>query len=471
MKVERIYTGCLAQGAYYIESNGEAALIDPMSNHEQYVVLAERNKVRIKYIFVTHIRSDMIRNQVILSEKTDSLVVTGPKTGLRMDIYETSDEETFDLGESQIVVLHTPGHTLDSVSFLLLDKQQKEKAIFTGGTLYIGEIGRPGLFQTGDLITEDLAEMLYNSLRNKILTLPDEVTLYPGHGSGSTAGYRLRNDSGNTLGEQKKINDLLSVEMTQEEFVDEVIFGLLPPPQYYDQPDKEVKGEAQFDLSVLSKMALTPTNLEAMVIHDQALILDTRPSAQFSKEHIPGSIFIGHTKALKELMKSMVPNLSQAIVLVCAKGVEPAVINELMELGYTNILGYLHGAMISWQDSGRDVAEIKSISAAEFAHEYKMDHLNILDTRKSVEYNVERINPAQSFPLEFINANMNQIQQEKDYYLYCNNGYISMIVASILLSRGFKRLFHIAGGMLEITNTHVPISDYALGSAFNDLRK
>ncbi|MEM8566536.1 MAG: MBL fold metallo-hydrolase, partial [Bacteroidota bacterium] len=462
MKVEQIYTGCLAQGAYYIESRGEVAIIDPLRETLPYLRKAEKNDARIKYIFETHFHADFVSGHVDLANSTGAEIVYGPGAKTEYDIHEALDGEEFRLGEVKIKVLHTPGHTPESSTFLLFDEAGKEYAIFSGDTLFIGDVGRPDLAVKSDLTQKDLAGMLYDSLRNKIMPLPDDIIVYPAHGAGSACGKNMSKDTFDSLGNQKKTNYALRADMTKQEFITEVTTGILPPPQYFAKNAMLNKtGAHDFD-KVLRKgsIALEVETFEAMANHEGALVLDTRSPIEFSEGHIPNSIFIGIDGSFAPWVGALINDLKQPIIYIVKEGREEEVVTRLSRVGYDNTLGYLKGGIEAWKIAGKELATITSISAYQFQQDLEENSLNVLDVRKPTEYDAEHVAGASNSPLDFINDHMDELIHDKKYYIHCLGGYRSMIYASILKSRGFHNLVDVAGGFKAITETSIPRTNF-----------
>lgn len=464
MNIEQIYTGCLAQGAYYIESNGEAAIIDPLRESAPYIEKAEKDEAKIKYIFETHFHADFVSGHVDLAEKTGAKIVYGPGAKTDFEMHEAKDGELFEIGDITIKVLHTPGHTLESSTFLLIDKEGNEKAIFSGDTLFIGDVGRPDLAQKAGKITqEDLAGMLFDSLRNKIMTLPDDVVVYPAHGAGSACGKNMSKETTDLLGNQKKNNYALRADMTKEEFIAEVTDGLLPPPQCFAQ---NVAMNKSADTSGLDKIlekgnvGLDVETFEAMANHEGALVLDTRHQNEFVKEHIPNSIFIGIDGSFAPWVGALIPDLQQPIVFIAEEGREEEIVTRLSRVGYDNTLGYLKGGVSAWKAAGKETDSLKSIPASEFASELKSGNLTVLDVRKPTEFQSEHVEDAQNFPLDFINDNFDELDRDQTYHVHCAGGYRSVIASSIMKSRGIHNLVDIAGGFKAISETDIPRTDY-----------
>lgn len=462
MKVEQIYTGCLAQGAYYIESNGESAIIDPLRESHPYLERAHKNGTKIKYIFETHFHADFVSGHVDLSKKTGAQIVYGPNANPDFDFHSAKDNEEFILGDVRIKVLHTPGHTMESTTYLLIDEKGVEHAIFSGDTLFIGDVGRPDLAQKGELTQDDLAGYLFDSLRNKIMTLPDEVVVYPAHGAGSACGKNMSKETADLLGNQKKTNYALRADMTKEEFIKEVTDGLLPPPQYFAKNVAMNKSETEGldDILKTGNIPLDVNTFEAMADHEGALVLDTRNRDDFAESHIPNSIFIGLDGGFAPWVGALIKDLKQPIVFVAEAGKEEEVVTRLSRVGYDNTLGYLDGGLGAWKAEGKDVDAQISINASELSNRFKNDDIKILDVRKPSEFSAEHVEDAISFPLDFINDHISEIDAKSEYHIHCAGGYRSMIAASILKSRGIHNLVNIAGGMDEMLKTDLPMTDY-----------
>lgn len=466
MKIEQIYTGCLAQGAYYIESEGEAAIIDPLRESQPYIEKAQKEGAKVKYIFETHFHADFVSGHVDLAAKTGATIVYGPNAKTEYDSHEASDEEVFELGKVKIKVLHTPGHTMESTTYLLLDENGKEHAIFSGDTLFIGDVGRPDLAQKGTLTQDDLAGYLYDSLRNKIMTLPNEVIVYPAHGAGSACGKNMSKETSDLLGNQKKANYALRADMTKEEFIKEVTDGLLPPPQYFAQNVAMNKSGAIGLDEILEKgnVALDVETFEAVANHEGALILDTRKPEDFASAHIPNSIFIGIDGSFAPWVGALIPDLQQPIVFLAEEGREEEIVTRLSRVGYDNTLGYLKGGITAWNDIGKETDSVTSIPAEDFAELSKGFKLNVLDVRKQSEWEAEHVEGSQNFPLDFMSENMDQVNSEKEYHVHCAGGYRSMIASSIFKSRGFYNIVDIQGGFKAILNTDIPRTEYVCPS-------
>ena len=468
MKIEQIYTGCLAQGAYYIESNGEVAIIDPLRETQQYVDKANKENAKIKYIFETHFHADFVSGHVDLAKKTGATIVFGPNAETDYNAHIAKDNETFKIGEITIKVLHTPGHTLESSTYLLIDEDGKNHAIFSGDTLFLGDVGRPDLAIKSDLTKEDLAAMLFDSLRNKIMTLADDVIVYPAHGAGSACGKNLSKETVGILGEQKKTNYALRADMTREEFIKEVLNGIAPPPQYFAKNAMMNKSGYDNFETILKKgdTPLSPEAFEAMANSEDALVLDVRHQDDFVKGHIPNSISIGIQGGFAPWVGALITDLKQPILLVVPEGKAQETVTRLSRVGYDNTLGYLEGGIESWKAAGKDIETIKSISVDEFSKHFNAEDIQVLDVRKDGEYNSEHLkgDNVKHFSLDYINDNMNSIDKNQTYYVHCAGGYRSVIAASILKARGFDNLIDIAGGFGAIKNSDLPTTEFVCPS-------
>jgi glyoxylase-like metal-dependent hydrolase (beta-lactamase superfamily II)/rhodanese-related sulfurtransferase len=459
MHIEQIYTGCLAQGAYYIRSENEAAIIDPLRETQPYTLRAEKDGVKIKYIFETHFHADFVSGHIDLAKKTGAKIVFGPNAKTDYESYIAKDGEEFKIGKLTIKVLHTPGHTLESTTYLLLDENKKPHCIFTGDTLFIGDVGRPDLAIKSDLTQEDLAGMLFDSLNTKIKSLPDDVIVYPAHGAGSACGKNMSKETFDTLGNQKQKNYAL-VMNSKKEFVTELTTGILPPPQYFAKNAMLNKnGYSPFD-DVMKKgsKSLSPAEFETIANSEDVLILDVRKPQEFAKEHIPNSIFIGIDGQFAPWVGALITDLKQPIILVTPQGREEEVVMRLSRVGYDNCLGYLDGGIDSWKNAGKKTASILSISAEEFAGKLN-EGITTLDVRKPGEYDNQHIKDVPNKPLDFINDWTDSIDKTKEYYIHCAGGYRSMIAASILKARGFDKLIDVAGGFSAIAKTNAPLTE------------
>ena len=466
MKIEQLYTGCLAQGAYYIESKGEVAIIDPLRETQQYIDIAKANNSKIKYVLETHFHADFVSGHVDLAKKTGATIVFGPGAKTEYNIHSATDGEELKLGDITIKVLHTPGHTLESVTYLLKDKNGKDYAIFSGDTLFLGDVGRPDLAIKSDLTERDLAGMLYDSLREKIMPLADDVIVYPAHGAGSACGKNLSKETVGILGEQKKTNYALRADMTREEFIEEVLDGIAPPPQYFAKNAMMNKmGYNAFDdILKTGNNPLTPKEFEALANHESALVLDVRTQSDFIKSHIPNSIFIGLNGQFAPWVGALITDIKQPILLVVPEGKSEEAVTRLSRVGYDNTLGYLEGGIDAWKASGKEIDSLESISAEEFEKRANSSELNVLDVRKDGEYKSMHLENVQHFALDYINNQMDQIDKDKTYYIHCAGGYRSVIAASILKARGYHNLVDIAGGFGAIKKTSLPTTDFVCPS-------
>ena len=461
MKIEQIYTGCLAQGAYYVESNGEVAIIDPLREVQDYIHRAEKGNAKIKYIFETHFHADFVSGHVTLAEKTGAKIVFGPSAETKFDSYQAKDGEVFHIGDITITALHTPGHTMESTTYLLKDKEGNDHAIFSGDTLFLGDVGRPDLAQKAASMTqEDLAEILFESLRSKIMTLADDVIVYPAHGAGSACGKNLSKETVGTIGEQKKTNYALRADMTKEEFVREVTDGLLPPPEYFPLNVKLNKeGYKPIDEVIQTgTKALSVENFELVANETDALILDVRHQFEFVKGFIPQSIFIGLSGTFAPWVGALIKDIHQPILLVVEEGKEEEAITRLSRVGFDNVLGYLSGGFASWKNEGKEVDTLVSVSAEVLEEKINQGAL-VFDVRKPGEYSAEHIENTPSTPLDFLNDHIAEFPTDQDFYLHCAGGYRSVIAASILKARGFHKVIDVAGGYGAIKKTGIKRTD------------
>ncbi len=467
MKIEQIYTGCLAQGAYYIESNGEVAIVDPLREVQPYIEKAEKEGAKIKYVFETHFHADFVSGHVDLSEKTGAPIIYGPNAVTGFDAIIAEDNQEFKLGDVTIKVLHTPGHTMESTCYLLIDKEGKEKALFSGDTLFIGDVGRPDLAQKSDLTIEDLAGHLFDSLRNKIMTLPDDVVVYPAHGAGSACGKNMSKETTDLLGNQKQFNYALRANMTKAEFIKEVTDGLTPPPQYFPENVKMNKEGYESIDEVMERgaQALSPAAFEAAANETGAVVLDTRNPQDFAKGFVPNSINIGLNGQFAPWVGALIPDLRQEILLITEEGKEEETVIRLARVGYDNTLGYLKGGVKAWAESSAELDTIESISTAELARRMEEDkELNVIDVRRPGEYISEHVEGVENFPLDYINDNMAELDRNKTYTIHCAGGYRSMIASSILNARGFN-VVDVDGGFAAIKKSELfKTTDYVCPS-------
>ena len=459
--VEQIYTGCLAQGAYFIDSDGEAAVIDPLRETGPYIERAKEKGVKIKYIFETHFHADFVSGHLDLAKKTGAQIVYGPNSPTEYDKYTAKDGEEFKIGKLTIKVLHTPGHTPESTTYLLLDEEGKESAIFSGDTLFIGDVGRPDLAQKATGLTkEDLAGWLFDSLRFKIMTLPDDVIVYPAHGAGSACGKNMSSETWDTLGNQKKTNYALRADMTRDEFIKEVTEGLLPPPQYFAKNAMLNKSGYEDIDTVMERGAQALKVPEFLVLAEERdiLVLDVRDKEPFVKGHIPGSIYISLDGSFAPWVGALIPDLQQKIILVTPPGREEEAVKRLARVGYDNALGYLEGGFDSWKQAGQEIDTIPTISVDKFLEQYKRDpSIAVLDVRKPGEWEATHATSAQHFALDYINSNMAEIDPDKQYYVHCQSGNRSTIACSILQARGYRNLVNVHGPFDDIKDSGIPV--------------
>lgn len=466
MKIEQIYTGCLAQGAYYIVSEGEAAIIDPLREVQPYLDRLAKDNVKLKYIFETHFHADFVSGHVDLSKKTGAPIIYGPTAAPEFEAIVAEDNQVFEIGKIKIKVLHTPGHTMESSTYLLIDENGKNHAIFSGDTLFLGDVGRPDLAQkAANLTQEELAGLLYDSLYNKILPLEDDITVYPAHGAGSACGKNMQKETVDTLGNQKQTNYALK-QTSKESFIAAVLDGLTAPPKYFGMNvAMNKKGYTSFDeVLAKGKTALSVDEFETAAEETGALILDTRNAAEFYKGFIPQSINIGLKGDFAPWVGSMIVDVQQPILLVCDDCTEEETITRLSRVGFDNVLGYLKGGFESWKNSGKEIDTVHRISPEEFAEKFN-ENSKVIDVRKEGEYAAEHVNDAYSKPLAYINDWVGNINPDEHFFLHCAGGYRSMIAASILQARGYRNFTEVEGGFNGIKKTEkVPTTDFVCQS-------
>lgn len=466
MRVEQIYTGCLAQGAYYIVSNGEAAIIDPLREVKPYMELLEKDGVKLKYIFETHFHADFVSGHIDLSAETGAPIIYGPNAAPEFDCIVAEDNQVFELGAVKIKVLHTPGHTMESTTYLLIDENGKDHAIFSGDTLFLGDVGRPDLAQKAASMTqEQLAGHLYDSLMTKIMPLADDVIVYPAHGAGSACGKNMMKETVDTLGNQKKVNYALN-QPNKEAFVAAVTDGLLPPPAYFGaNVAMNKKGYRNVDEVINQGMtALSPEEFETAAESTGALILDTRSNGEFAKEFIPQSVNIGINGDFAPWVGAMIGDVNQPLLLITDKGMEEEVVIRLSRVGFDNVLGYLKGGIEAWKTAGKETDQVDRISAEEFKERLKVGESVVYDVRKESEYEAEHVEEAYSRPLASINDWIKDINPKEHFFVHCAGGYRSMIAASILQARGYRNFTEIEGGFKAIAETGVPKTDFVCQS-------
>lgn len=469
MIIEQIYTGCLAQGAYYIESNGEAAIIDPLREVSPYLKRAEKSGAKIKYVLETHFHADFVSGHLDLAKESGAKIVYGPNAKPDFDFYAAKDGEVLPLGGAKFKVLHTPGHTMESTCFLLSNEEGKETALFSGDTLFIGDVGRPDLAQklVSELTSEMLAGYLFDSLRNKIMPLSDDITIYPAHGAGSACGKNMSKETTDLLGNQKKNNYALRADMSKDEFIKEVTDGLLPPPAYFPKNVMmNIHGYDSLDKVMERGMhSLNPDAFEQLANETGAVILDTRDPQVFVKGFIPNSINIGIDGNFAPWVGTLIPDIKQAILLVTDEGRNEEVLTRLSRVGFDGAVGYLEGGFTAWKNAGKETDEIKSVSAEKLAEISKAAEVSILDVRKANEFLSEHVEEAINLPLDYINENFNSIDKNKTYFVHCAGGYRSVIFNSIMRSRGYDKLIDVAGGFKAIKeNGNIPTTTFVCPS-------
>jgi glyoxylase-like metal-dependent hydrolase (beta-lactamase superfamily II)/rhodanese-related sulfurtransferase len=459
MTIEQLYTGCLSQGAYYIESNGEAAIIDPLRETKPYLERAEKDGATIKYIFETHFHADFVSGHLTLAQQTGATIVYGPTANPKFDALIAYDKQEFSVGALTLVALHTPGHTMESTTYLLRDGSGKDHAIFSGDTLFLGDVGRPDLAQKSAGVTkEGLAGTLYDSLRNKIMPLADDVIVYPAHGAGSACGKNMMKETVDTLGNQKKVNYALRPTMTREEFIKEVTDGLLPPPAYFPLNVKMNREGYKGIDEVMQQgtRALDPEAFDALANGSGALILDVRHQKEYLEAHIPRSIFIGLDGGFAPWVGALIGDVAQLILLVAPKGREAEAVTRLARVGFDATLGYLEGGMDAWKQAGKEIDSRRSVSAEVFGEALKKD-IPVFDVRNESEYENAHLPKATLAPLGSLNDYLETFPEKEDFYVHCAGGYRSVIAASILKSRGIHNVIDVAGGFRDIKAAGLPV--------------
>ncbi|PZO27907.1 MAG: MBL fold metallo-hydrolase [Flavobacteriaceae bacterium] len=467
MKIEQIYTGCLAQGAYYITSNGEAAIIDPLRETQPYMERLAKDNVKLKYIFETHFHADFVSGHLDLSKKTGASIVYGPNAKPDFEFISAKDNQVFDIGNIKIKVLHTPGHTMESTTYLLIDADGNDYAIFSGDTLFLGDVGRPDLAQKAASMTqEQLAGLLFHSLRDKIMPLADNVIVYPAHGAGSACGKNMSKETVGSIGDQKATNYALRANMTEAEFIKEVTDGLLPPPAYFGMNVAMNKSGIESFENVLNNgmKAINATEFEVVAEETGALILDTRNNSDFAKGYVPQSINIGINGDFAPWVGALIGDVKQPILLVTDLGMEEETVTRLTRVGFDNIIGHLKYGFQAWAAAGYDVDTVNRITAEEFERQVKIGESKVVDVRKESEYEAEHVEEAYSRPLASINEWIKDINPEEHFYLHCAGGYRSMIAASILQARGYRNFSEVEGGFNAIAKTNVPKTDFVCQS-------
>ena len=470
MKVEQIYTGCLAQGAYYIESGGEVAIVDPLREVTPYLERVKKDKAKVKYIFETHFHADFVSGHLTLSKVTGAPIVFGPGAKPDFESITARDGQAFSLGNVSIIAIHTPGHTMESTTYLLKDEIGKDIAIFSGDTLFLGDVGRPDLAQKAEHMTQDeLAGLLFDSLRNKIMPLSDDITVYPAHGAGSACGKNMMKVTVDTLGNQKKVNYALRENMTREEFIKEVTDGLEAPPQYFPLNVKMNKSGYDDVESVLSRglNPLDPESFEILANEAGALILDVRHQDEFVKGHVPQSVFIGLDGGFAPWVGALIGNVNQPLMIITPEGREEETITRLSRVGFDQTLGYLKGGIEAWKSSGKEYDMISGVNAKDLEKLVKQEKVPVFDVRKENEYLSGHISSAQNTPLDFLNDYLDRFPKNNPFFIHCAGGYRSVIAASILKKRGIHNLIDVQGGFKKIKETEIELSDYIFPSNTN----
>ena len=470
MKVEQIYTGCLAQGAYYIESGGEVAIVDPLREVTPYLERVKKDKAKVKYIFETHFHADFVSGHLTLSKVTGAPIVFGPGAKPDFESITARDGQAFSLGNVSIIAIHTPGHTMESTTYLLKDEIGKDIAIFSGDTLFLGDVGRPDLAQKAEHMTQDeLAGLLFDSLRNKIMPLSDDITVYPAHGAGSACGKNMMKVTVDTLGNQKKVNYALRENMTREEFIKEVTDGLKAPPQYFPLNVKMNKSGYDDVESVLSRglNPLDPESFEILANEAGALILDVRHQDEFVKGHVPQSVFIGLDGGFAPWVGALIGDVNQPLMIITPEGREEETITRLSRVGFDQTLGYLKGGIEAWKSSGKEYDMISGVNAKDLEKLVKQEKVPVFDVRKENEYLSGHISSAQNTPLDFLNDYLDRFPKNNPFFIHCAGGYRSVIAASILKKRGIHNLIDVQGGFKKIKETEIELSDYIFPSNRN----
>jgi len=468
MKVEQIYTGCIAHAAYYIESKGEAAIFDPLREVQPYIDKAEKDKAKIKYVFETHFHADFVSGHLDLAKKTGADIVFGPTAKPGFDAIVAEDNQEFKVGDYIVKAIHTPGHTMESTTYLLIDESGKQHGIITGDTLFIDDVGRPDLAQhvVEDLTQEKLASHLFDSLRNRIMPLPDHLIVYPNHGAGSACGKKMSQETTDTLGNQKKNNYALRPDMTREEFIEELLEGLTAPPGYFPKNVvMNIKGyESLDDVMDRAEQPLDAEAFELVANESRALILDTRKDAEFAKGFIPNSINIGLDGNFAPWVGEMIPDIKQEILLVSDPGDEEESIIRLSRVGYDHVIGYLKGGFETWKKANKEIDSTERLSSDDFVQAYEKGEYELFDVRKKSEYESQHIKGAHNVPLNEINMHLAEFPKDKTFALHCEGGYRSMIAASILKQRGFENFVDVEGGFEDLKETSIEMTDYVCPS-------
>jgi hydroxyacylglutathione hydrolase len=466
MNIEQIYTGCLAQGAYYIQSNGEAVIIDPLREVQPYMDRLAKDGVKLKYIFETHFHADFVSGHLDLSKKTGAPIVYGPTANPEFDCIVAEDQQVFTVGDITIEVLHTPGHTMESTCYLLKDAAGNPHSLFSGDTLFLGDVGRPDLAQkAADMTQEQLAGMLFDSLMNKIMPLPNEVMVYPAHGAGSACGKNMMKETMDSLGHQKEMNYALN-QPSKEAFIEAVLDGLLPPPAYFPM-NVAMNKKGYESVDVVMSNGMRPLNVaafEAAAENMDAVVLDTRGAGVFAQGFVPRSINIGIDGQFAPWVGSVIGDVKTPILLVTDAGREEETVTRLTRVGFDNLLGHLSGGFESWKNAEKEFDTVHRITAEQFAAEVKVGGSQVVDVRKESEYRAEHVDEAYNKPLDAINDWFMEMHDDEPFYLHCAGGYRSMIAASILKARGIHDFKEVDGGFSAIAKTEVPKTDFVCQS-------
>lgn len=464
MKLEQIYTGCLAHAAYYLESKGEAAIFDPLREVEPYIVRAKKDNAKIKYVFETHFHADFVSGHLDLQKKTGSTIVFGPTAKPAYDALVAEDNQVFEVGDYKVKVIHTPGHTMESTTYLLIDENDKQHGIITGDTLFIGDVGRPDLAQhvISDLTEEKLAAHLYDSLRDKIMILPDDLIVYPNHGAGSACGKKMSDETQDTLGHQKEVNYALRADMTKEEFVKELLTGLTTPPGYFPQNVlMNIKGYESLDTVIeRGEKPLTADAFEVAANETEALMLDTRDDKDFAKGFIPNSINIGLEGSFAQWVGEMIPSVKQPILLITYPGKEEEAITRLSRVGYDNTIGILAGGFDSWKKAEKEIDTVDRVNLKEFEDISKEKNPLVIDVRKKSEFDSQHLKNAINVPLNEINQHLSQFPKDHFFYVHCAGGYRSMIASSMLKQRGWEKFADIEEGFDGLKESSLELTEY-----------
>lgn len=468
MKIEQIYTGCIAHAAYYIECNGEAAIVDPLREVEPYIARAQKDGAQIKYVFETHFHADFVSGHLDLASKTGAKIVYGPTAQPGFEALVARDGQEFKIGDCSIKAIHTPGHTLESTCYLVSDANGKPHGLISGDTLFIGDVGRPDLAQhvIADLTQDKLARMLYHSLRDKIMPLPDDVIVYPNHGAGSACGKMMSKETTDTLGNQKKTNYALNPALTEDEFVTALLTGLTTPPGYFPKNVlMNLQGYESLDLILdRAQQPLTPDEFGYKALHEHAIMLDVRSAGDFANGFIPGSINIGIDGNFAMWVGEMIADIQQPILLIADPGKEVEALIRLSRVGYDRTIGYLEGGFNRWKQAGKPVETVDRISAEELKNRLNAGVIPVIDVRKKSEFDSEHLVGAVNIPMNELYKRLDEIPKDELFVLHCAGGYRSMIAASILKQLGWNNFVDVSGGFSEIKQSQLPVTEYVCPS-------